>query len=228
MTTKSLFVLCKRVERRLNGTVYTWQVILYIDLITCEVHLSRETCRVFDCLQKNIFQLIEKPKPSWQIQQHLWKWIGEMLSMLKTLKRIKPHCLSLKERKDLFNDSDLLIKFRILVCFVFKHFPWRNSGFGFFSSLKKKGKYKKKNKKQMNANLSLHNKSASCSKVIRKMKVVVWYLLCFKLFLGFFFLFSFLFLFLKQNKKETKQSMLIGLKLRIWLKRNEGKQPKYL
>lgn len=147
MTTKPLFVLCKRVERRLNGTVYTWQVVLYIDLITCEVHLSRETCRVFDCLQKNIFQLIEKPKPSWQIQQHLWKWIGERLSMLKTLKRIKPHCLSLKERKDLFNDSDLLIKFRILVCFVFKHFPWRNSGFGFFSSLKKKGKYKKKNQK---------------------------------------------------------------------------------
>jgi len=55
----------------------------------------------------------------------------------------------LKERNDLFNDSDLLIKFRILVCFVFKHFPWRNSGFGFFSSLKKQEKYKKKKEKLM-------------------------------------------------------------------------------
>ena len=70
-----------------------------------------------------------------------------MLGMLKILKSVKTSVMPkfFFEKKEIIylNDSNLLIKFRIFVCFVFKHFPRRNPGFGFLCSLKEQEKYKK-------------------------------------------------------------------------------------
>ena len=70
-----------------------------------------------------------------------------MLGMLKILKSVKTSVMPkfFFEKKEIIylNDSNLLIKFRIFVCFVFKHFPRRNSSFGFLCSLKEQEKYKK-------------------------------------------------------------------------------------
>lgn len=105
-----------------------------IDQITGDIHLHRETCRVFDCFQNNTL------KPSQQIQSGSAKCSRGMLRIHK-----------LKKLKHLFYDSDLLIKFRILVCFVFKHFPW-------LWLLLQPKENTKNTKKYINANLSLDNK----------------------------------------------------------------------